>query len=694
MSLVTVHALMIAHVVHWLIRGETLSPIEPSEAMYTLNDGELNAGFIFFAVALLATLSLGRFVCGWGCHLVAYQDLCAWLLKRAGIKPKAFRARFLVFAPFALAVYMFVWPSVQRAWMGGARPALSNHLMTTTYWATFPGLVVAILSVVVCGFMIVYFLGSKGFCTYACPYGGFFRVLDQVAVGRILVTDACQHCGHCTAVCTSNVRIHEEVAKYGMVVDPGCMKCMDCVSVCPNDALHFGLAKPPVAAQVQRIASASRFDFSVGEELIAIVVGVVTLLTCRGLYGRIPLLLAMAFAAMTAYAAIKSLRLIRDSNVRFQNLQLKRGGRLTRSGALAVVVAVSTFALLGHSATVQSSVWRGHRALAKLSISDDVWYANSTWWQHSSAERKREVDEAVAQLERADRWGLMTTPDVLGDLVWLYLARDECDRAENALHRLIEIAPEFPDAYRGLAGVRRRQGDIDEARRWYDKALSLDASFAPARRELAAMLIEQNRFDDAIAVYRSGIDIRPGETEWPMLLGKFLTDIGRPEDALVELTALVNQHPDYAPGYAQLGTTALQAGRVDEGIAALRQAANLNPDLHAVHYHLGMAMLELRRIDEAIEHLEHAVAVDASFALAHYNLGVAVFMAGRPADAVPHIRKAIDLNSDDPDAHGFLSVVLGELGDTKGSQQAAQKERQLRVEISDQSSRPMDGVRP
>ena len=87
-----------------MIAGRTLSPVEPSEAMYTLNDGQVNAGFIFFALAIASTLLLGRFVCGWGCHLVAYQDLSAWLLKRVGIKPKAFRSRILVFAPLALAL--------------------------------------------------------------------------------------------------------------------------------------------------------------------------------------------------------------------------------------------------------------------------------------------------------------------------------------------------------------------------------------------------------------------------------------------------------------------------------------------------------------------------------------------------------------------------------------------------------------
>ena len=62
MSLVAVHLLILGHVAHWLITGSTLSPIEPSEAMYTLRDGYVNAGFLFFAAALASTVIFGRFV--------------------------------------------------------------------------------------------------------------------------------------------------------------------------------------------------------------------------------------------------------------------------------------------------------------------------------------------------------------------------------------------------------------------------------------------------------------------------------------------------------------------------------------------------------------------------------------------------------------------------------------------------------
>src|SRR6188768_3033020 len=188
-SLIVLYLLMIAHFIQWRFTGSTVSPIEPSESMYTLQNGAINAGFIFFTLAILATLVFGRFICGWGCHIVALQDFCAWLMKKFGLTPRPFRSRLLVFVPLIVALYMFVWPTVARYLVQPASeplfPQFTNHLVTTEFWATFPTLAVAIPFLFICGFMTVYFLGSKGFCTYGCPYGGFFGIADQIAPGKI-----------------------------------------------------------------------------------------------------------------------------------------------------------------------------------------------------------------------------------------------------------------------------------------------------------------------------------------------------------------------------------------------------------------------------------------------------------------------------------------------------------------------------
>lgn len=696
--LIGVHLLIIAHIAHWMISGRTVSPVEPSEAMYTLDSGYLNAGFIFFGLSILATLIFGRYFCGWGCHLIAYQDLCAWLLKKIGIRPKPFRSRILVLAPLALAIYMFVWPSVFRWLAGHPRPELTNHLMTSEFWKTFPGPGIAILTFAVCGFVIIYFLGSKGFCTYGCPYGGFFGLADQVAPGRIRVTDACEHCGHCTATCTSNVRVHEEVAKFGMVVDPGCMKCMDCVSVCPNDALYFGFGKLPRQARAvakleahpldhQTTKSSNhkitkppgRYDFTLGEELLMVVVGLLSLLAYRGLYNKIPLLLAMGMAAITAFLIVKFLHVVRSSNVRLQNLQLKRGGRISRAGVGFAVGMVVLLAFTVHSGAVQYQAWRGLAVFKSLDIGDEVWLPGNAWWQSASAEERHRCEQAIHYFGRVDRWGLFATPAILQDAVWAYLAKGDTASAESAVRRLIASMPDEANFHRGLAGVMRKEGRVQEAETAYREAIQLDPKFDRARSELATMLLQAGRVADAVAVYRDGLVQSPNSTRMIIELSRTLVLMGNVEEAHGELVAFVAVHPDAAGAVGELGVLMCQTGDLPECVSHLSRAIDLDPTLTDARYNLALALLSTAETDggpgafnqprgmpqlqRAIEHLDRVVAERPEFAAAHYNLGVAKFMSGRPDQAAPHVRESLRLSPDDPQAQAFLQMLLSVLPD-------------------------------
>lgn len=668
--LIFVHLIIIAHVIHWIVAGRTLSPVEPSEAMYTLNDGYLNAGFIFFALAIAATAIFGRFFCGWGCHLVAYQDLCASLLKRVGIKPKPFRSRILVLAPLALAIYMFVWPSLYRLFIGAPRPPTANHLITTEFWATFPGVTVAILTFALCGFAIIYVLGAKGFCTYACPYGGFFALADQIAPGRIVVNDNCEHCGHCTSVCSSNVRVHEEVALYGMVVDPGCMKCMDCVSVCPNDALSFGFSRPSLGAKPTATPRPVPYDFALWEELLMIAIGVAALVTYRGLYNQIPLLLAMGMAAMTAYLVIKLIRLFRDPHVRWQQLQLKRGRSLTRAGVTFSIAMAAWLTFTAHSAAIQYASWRGRSEIDQLALGDDVWQSQTIWWSAADESDRARLETAITRLESADNWGLMTTPLVLNKLVWAYLARGDLDRAESTLNRLAAEAPDSAEPHRGLAWVMRKRGRTDAAIVQYETALERDPKSTTVRHELAALLIEQGRFDQAEKLYRAAISQAHDTSQWTLPLAQLLLRQKRPQDVVELLEPAVAEAPDSADLHSTLGTALLLLRRTDDGLSHLGRAVELNPDSGQAQYNLGYALLSLNRTADAIPHLQRAVTIDDSVALWHYNLAVATFMSGAPDKALPHIRKVTELDPNDPQAWGFRAVILESLGDIEGARHA------------------------
>ncbi|MCH7885219.1 MAG: 4Fe-4S binding protein, partial [Planctomycetes bacterium] len=368
-----VYLLMAAHIAHWLIAGKTLAPLELNEVMYTFELGIVTAGFLFMATVLLATAIFGRFFCSWGCHILALQDLSTWVLKKVGVRPKAIRSRFLAWVPVIAAVYMFAWPQVMRIWEGRSIPRLHiatdatgwASFTTENFWRNLPGPGIIAVTFVVCGFVAVYLLGSRGFCRYACPYGVLLGLADRVATGRIRVGDDCLECGICTSVCGSHVRVHEELARFGTVVNPACLKDLDCISACPQQSLHYGFGLPSLVQPAKgKTRVRKRYDFSLWEEAMMMLVFAALLPILRGLYDALPFLLSITLAGIGAYGSIVLVRLTYQQRVRLNRWPLKAGGRFLRVGKVFVAVMVTLILLAAHSGVVHYHSYEGRRHFA------------------------------------------------------------------------------------------------------------------------------------------------------------------------------------------------------------------------------------------------------------------------------------------------------------------------------------------
>lgn len=582
-ALIILNLLMIAHFIQWRIMGTTLSPIEPSESMFTLQNGAVNAGFIFFAFALAATLIFGRFVCGWGCHILALQDLCGWILKKIGLKPRPFRSRLLVFVPLIVALYMFVWPTVGRYLSKPAEeplfPQFTDHLITTDFWATFPPFWVAIPFLFICGFMTVYFLGQKGFCTYACPYGGFFSLADKVAPGRIRVTDACNECGECTAACTSNVIVHAEVKEYGMVVDPGCMKCMDCVSVCPNEALYFGFGKPAVA---QKKSLERNYSLSWKEEAVGAAVFAASFFAAWDVYQLVPMLMALGIACVSTFLALRALRLATASNVTFYRWGLKISGSIKPAGWVFAAIALAWIGLNLHSGWVRYHERAGAMAFQNLQIPDELALAQADPAQWLSQKDKTNIAAGQKHFHDAVDLGLFVNKEAISKFAWIEFLAGNTDHAvsllANAANYQTGQARALSLYYRGA--ILNRAGRYDEAIKDLDAAIGERDDLAAALEEKGVSLWKQGRKDEAIAAWRSARNANPNLP----LANSFLAAATPPDE----------NGSDNSYG---------------------RQAIRLVRSDPYFHWMLGLRLNELGFIERAEKHFAAAATLDPTFVL-------------------------------------------------------------------------------
>jgi len=510
-ALITLNLFMIAHIIQWRVMGRTVSPIEPSETMHTLQKGFVNAGFIFFTLAILATLILGRFVCGWGCHILALQDLCGWLLKKIGLHPKPFRSRLLVYVPLIGALYMFVWPTAYRMFHNPENapliPEFTNHLVTTNFWQTFPSVAVAIPFLFICGFVTVYFLGQKGFCTYACPYGGFFGLADKFSPGKIRVTPACNQCGHCTATCTSNVLVHAEVKQYGMVVDPGCMKCMDCVSVCPNDALYFGFGKPTILVPKSNAIRKS-YSLTWPEEIVGALVFLGSFLAVRGVYALVPFLMALGSATVTTFLTLKLWRLLRAKELSFYRFNLKSSGKIRKAGWAFAAFACAWIGLNAHCGWVRYQEFLGNLAFQKIKLPDELALAQPNPARWLSPADRENILRGKEHYQAASSVGLFVNSEALPKLAWFeYLLGDAKQSVQTlgdaAAHQSGE-AKALSLYYRGA--ILNRLGRYEEAQASLGEALAERDDLILARQEKGESLWQLGRREEAISVWTDAVE--------------------------------------------------------------------------------------------------------------------------------------------------------------------------------------------
>ena len=585
-TLILVNLLIIAHIAQWRMTGRTVSPIEPSETMQTLQQGAVNAGCFFFGFAILATLIFGRFVCGWGCHILALQDFCGWMLKKIGITPKPFRSRLLIYVPLIAALYMFVWPTAWRfltsAEPGPLIPPLSNHLMTDDFWGTFPSVAVALPFLFICGFLTVWFLGQKGFCTYACPYGGFFALADKLSPWKIRVTDACNQCGHCTATCTSNVLVHAEVKQFQAVVDPGCMKCMDCISVCPNDALYYGFGKPTVAIPASQSKAIPRnYSLTWPEEILGAIVFLGSFLAVRGVYALVPFLMALGCAAVSTFLALKSWRLFTANDVFFHRFNLK-AERIHRAGWAFIAFAVAWLALIGHSGWIRYHEYKGDQAFEKLQIPDDLALAQPNPAPWLSPIDRQSIDEGTRHFGAASNFGLFQNGDALSKLAWFkYLAGEAAQSVEllgqAADHQKAGQTKALSLYYRGA--ILNRLGHYEQARASLDEALAQRDDLILARQE-------------------------KGESLW---------QLGRREEAMAAWRDTLQRNRNLALASALLAGAERSLGQSAAAEAHEKQADQNTPDIPAYHWVMGLRLRDLGMNDLAQKHFQRARQLDPAF---------------------------------------------------------------------------------
>jgi tetratricopeptide (TPR) repeat protein/ferredoxin len=634
-TLIGVHVLFIAHFVHWKIKGRTLAPLEFNEVMYTIHQGIVTAGFILMAVVMVATLIFGRFFCSWGCHILALQDTCGWLMDKMRIRRQPIRSRTLIWLPIAVMFYLFIWPQILGLFHGVETAPLEvveagssrwSSFTTDNFWRNLPPPGVAVFTFFICGFAIVYLLGSRGFCFQACPYGALFGIADQLAPGRIVLAGDCSSCGLCTKACSSDILVHQELAVHGMVTNPRCLKDLDCIAACPEQAVQYGFRMPPLFRKGHPMGSYSgRFSFKMKEDLFMLVAFLVSVLIYRGLYDAVPFLLAVGLAVCTAYLLLLGWRFIRSSTFQLRGQVLKVNGAMQAKGWAFAVSTIALVLLLAHSGSVQWHTWKGRSVFTELGTADGL------------AATSQELQDGIAHYEKALSIGLIAPIDRRKELANLYLLSGDRAKAVELLNEIVLQDPAHVEARYRLGELESAAGNSDEAIAFWERTLELGAVRPHSRDEellgLAALAVADDRArkgDNPTAerLYEDASTRLPNDPR-PLLAWSALeARTGSEQKAIELLEQALERGADELLVRNNLGGLLLRDGRWNEARVQYQRLAELRPADAQIRYTLGVAQARTGDPRAAQESLVQALRLDPGHARAKQALDLLVMNQG------------------------------------------------------------------
>lgn len=613
-TLVGAHLLFVAHFVHWKLKGRTLAPVEFNEVLYTIHQGIVTAGFVLMAVVMVATLVFGRFFCSWGCHILALQDAAGWIMDKLRVKRQPIRSRTLIWVPIGVMFYLFIWPQLLHLWHGVGPEAIRvveaggsrwSSFTTDDLWRNLPPPGVAVFTFFVCGFLIVYLLGSRGFCFQACPYGALFGIADQLAPGRIVLTKDCSQCGLCTKTCSSDILVHRELAMHGMVTNPRCLKDLDCVTACPERAVRFGFRPPPLFRKGHPMgAYGGRFSNTVGEDVLLATIFLMAMPVYRGLYDTVPFLLAVGLAVCTAWLFVLGRRLLRKGAVRFRGLTLKMDRSLRPAGTVAAAAVVALGCFFTHSAYVQYHTLVGKALYERVA---------------ANASDPDLLRSAVDHYATALRAGLIEPSDRRFELASLYRLQGDALRSSELLEGILSDDPGHTEARFRLGELKAAAGDRTTAMRLWSENLTLgavrsgttgQAMLARSAVALGAAQETQGDMEAAQRSYAAGLERAPGDADLLFAAGALAHRSGRIDDAIRHFDEALRQGGPEDMLRNNLGALHLQQGRPDRAVPHLERLTVLRPADGRLRYTLGVLHARSGRTLQAEEQLMAAARLD------------------------------------------------------------------------------------
>ena len=177
---------------------------------------------------------------------------------------------------------------------------------------------------------------------------------------------------------------------------------------------------------------------------------------------------------------------------------------------------------------------------------------------------------------------------------------DQWVAAGDMYRRILEKAPDFPDALHFSGVLAHQEGRSDDAVALIKRSLELEPDRADWHSNLGIVLRDRLQLDEAIAACRRAIALDPNHANAHNNLGVLLRAQGRPVEAEAAYRAAIRVSPEHSDAYTNLGILLNGQKRIPEAVICFCKVITFRPKHPEARRLLALAHCMLGDVDQAV----------------------------------------------------------------------------------------------
>ncbi|MBW1853490.1 MAG: DUF115 domain-containing protein [Deltaproteobacteria bacterium] len=241
--------------------------------------------------------------------------------------------------------------------------------------------------------------------------------------------------------------------------------------------------------------------------------------------------------------------------------------------------------------------------------------------------------------------------------------------AETAFKKVIELKPDYGDAYYHLGKIYSEQNRFKTAIPVLKQAIALKSNFTKAKNLLKECRDRNHQWQERCEkiTEKSLIDSSQGKDEKEIILeaGNFYFRVKDYKRAEREYLKVIDQYPSLSEAYYHLGHTYFAMKNFDKGVDALSIALELAPNNPAIYRDLGLVSIDRGLMEAAEKFLLKALEFKPNDLELKETLGNIYFNNGTFDKAVKTYEEILATNPDYKELPKTLSIAYQRLIERK-----------------------------